>query len=143
MLRISKGPDVDYQGAGIANIAKITRDHLNPNLYESGSGLQIQTSLALFSTFTLTLIVTSLIVYRLITVAQRTDLQKRTKYNCRMILDLIIQSSAVYMVALIIWGISWIVSPLSINSSGAISPGFLVKFVEELSFISAVRPTHF
>ncbi|KJA23653.1 hypothetical protein HYPSUDRAFT_201099 [Hypholoma sublateritium FD-334 SS-4] len=114
-------------GAGIANIARISIDHLNPVIYESGAGLQIQTSIAIFSAFALTLIATSLILYRIIATTRQTSVLKRTQNTYREIVDLVVQSSAVYSVVLLVWAISWVISPPSTATKICVSSLLYVR----------------
>ncbi len=55
--------DMHATGGSISNFVKISADHLNPAIYRSGTGLQIQTSLAIFSSLAVTLITSLLILY--------------------------------------------------------------------------------
>lgn len=120
---------------------KIFSDHMNPSIYRSGTGLQIQTSLAIFSAFALTLITTVLILYRIITVTRQTNLPRRTQNTYNGIVDMIVQSSAAYSVILLIWAISWAITPAS-TISGSLSQipfDYLSKFIEEICLLVAVR----
>ena len=139
-FKTSNYSDTRTPGAGIANVARIAGAHLHPNKYKSGAGLQIQSSLAVFSAFALTLIATSLILYRIITVSRHTTVLKRGQSTYRKIIDLIIQSSATYSAVLLIWAISWVIAPSSTGTSGSVSTKFYAKFLEDLSFFSAVCP---
>lgn len=116
-------------GTGIANIAKISAARLNPRIYTSGTGLRVQTSLAIFTAFAQTLVTTALILYRIVAVSRRTKLLKRTHSTYRDIVDLVVQSSAVYSVVLLIWAISW---------ASTVSDA-LRHYIEEICFVAAVR----
>ena len=128
-------------GASIANVVKISTAHFNPILFSSGHTLQIQTTLALFSAFALTLITTFLILYRLIKVTRKTNLPNRTQSTCKNIIDMIVQSSALYSMVLVIWAIAWAIRPASTLSGSLrqIPFNYLGKFIEEISFVVAVR----
>ncbi|KJA17418.1 hypothetical protein HYPSUDRAFT_218932 [Hypholoma sublateritium FD-334 SS-4] len=131
-------------GVGIANIVKISVDRFNSIKYFSGHSLWTQTSLALFSTFALTMITTSLIVYRIYNVARYNNLPNRTKTTFKGIVDFIVQSSAVYSVVLLLYAISWTITE---SSSAAptiqqIPQNYLLRFTEQVSFIFAgMAPT--
>ncbi|KJA17391.1 hypothetical protein HYPSUDRAFT_206219 [Hypholoma sublateritium FD-334 SS-4] len=125
----------------MANVVKIVADHSNPNIYRSGTALQTQTCLAIFSAFTLTLITTFLISYRIITVTQQTNLPKRSRNTYTGIVDIIAQSSALYSVVLLIWAITWVVTPKS-DLRDQISFNYIAMFSEELAFLAAgIAPT--
>ncbi len=51
---------------------KISIARLNPNIYAAGSDLRIQTTLAIFSACAQTLVTTSLILYRILSVTRET-----------------------------------------------------------------------
>lgn len=121
---------------------KIAADHSNPSIYRSGTGLKTQTTLAIFSAFALTLITTLLILYRIITVTRQTNLPKRGQNTYKNIVDMIIQSSALYSAVLLVWAISWVITPTPTVKSDLqrqISFNYLTNFAEELSFLVAVR----
>lgn len=118
---------------------KIKIDRLNPEIYTSGTGLQIQTILGIFSAFAQTLLSTSLILYRIITITRRTNMPKQTYNTYKNIVDLVVQSSAVYSVVLLIWAISWVITPASTDGLRRIPAANLTKFIEEITFIVAVR----
>ncbi|KJA17392.1 hypothetical protein HYPSUDRAFT_218907 [Hypholoma sublateritium FD-334 SS-4] len=125
----------------MANVVKIAADHSNPSIYRAGTGLKTQTSLGIFSAFALTLITTLLILYRIITVTRRTNLPKRRQNTYTDIVDMIVQSSALYSIVLLIWAISWVITPTPTIRS-EISFNYLAKFSEELAYIAAgIAPT--
>ena len=113
---------------------------MDPSKYRSGAALQIQTTLAIFSAFVLTLITTLLILYRIIVVTRRTNLPKQRRNTYQDIVDMIIQSSALYSVVLLIWAISWVItpSPALLGPPRQIPLNDMSKFMEEISFLAAV-----
>ena len=137
----SKYLDIHGTGASIANIVKISEDHLNPAIYRSGTALQIQTTMAIFSAFTLTLITTLLILYRIIAMTRRTNLPRQMRNTYKDIIDMIIQSAALYCVVLLIWAVSWAITPASTLSGSVrqIPFDYLSKIIEEVCFLVAVR----
>ncbi len=111
-------------------------------MYLSSQALQTQSTLAIFSGFTLTLLTTSLILYRIITISRRANLSKQTQNTFKNIADMIIQSSALYSIALLIWAISWVITPASSTLSGSlrqIPSSYLSEFIGEICFLVAVR----
>ena len=128
----------------MANIVTISTNYSNPSKYLSGRPVQIQTTVAIFSAFILTLITTFLILYRIINVTRRTNLPKRTQNTYKHIVDLIIQSSALYSMVLLVWAITWAVAPaFTLSSSPQRIPfSYLSKFIEEICFIVGVRRPH-
>lgn len=64
---------------------------------------------------------------------------KQTYNTYKNIVDLVVQSSAVYSVVLLIWAISWVITPASTDGLRRIPAANLTKFIEEITFIVAVR----
>ncbi|KJA18767.1 hypothetical protein HYPSUDRAFT_917065 [Hypholoma sublateritium FD-334 SS-4] len=95
----------------------------------------------MFCAFTVTLITTSLILYRIIIVTRERNLPKRTRNTYKDIVDMIVQSSALYSVVLLILAISWTITPASTLSGSLrqIPFNYLTKFIEEICFIVGVR----
>ena len=111
-------------------------------MYLSSQALQTQTTLAIFSGFTLTLLTTSLILYRIITMTRQANLSKQTQNTFKNVADMIIQSSALYSIALLIWAISWAITPASSTLSGSlrqIPSDYVSEFIGEICFLVAVR----
>ncbi len=103
----------------------------------------MQTTLAIFSTFTLTLITTVMILYRIVTVTRQVNFPRRAQHTYRDIIDLIVQSSALYSVTLLIWAITWAIGPVITISSlpRQIPFAYMAKFIEEMSLLVGVRHT--
>ncbi|KJA23654.1 hypothetical protein HYPSUDRAFT_201100 [Hypholoma sublateritium FD-334 SS-4] len=117
-------------GVGITNIVKIAADHSNEGV------LLIKTSLAIISACALTVLTTTLILYRIIMVSRHTSLTQRTQNNCKAIVDMVVQSSAVYSAVLLIWVISH-VTTAQIPASEVAMLG-----MDELTFIvTGMAPT--
>ena len=129
-------------GVGIANVVKISIDRFNSVKYFAGHSLWMQTSLALFSTFALTMITTSLIVYRIYTISRHNNFPSRTQTTFKGIVDLIVQSSAVYSMILLLYAISWTITESSSATPTVLQhlpQNYLLRFTEQLSFIFAVH----
>ena len=131
-------------GASIANVIKISINYSNSNTYLLSQALQIQTTLGMFSALTLTLFTTSLILYRIIAVTRRANLPKRTQNTYQKVVDVMVQSSALYSVVLLVWAISWAITPASTLSGSLrqIPLGYLSEFIGEICFIVGVRCEH-
>ena len=128
-------------GASIANVIKISINYSNSNTYLLSQALQIQTTLGMFSALTLTLFTTSLILYRIIAVTRRANLPKRTQNTYQKVVDVMVQSSALYSVVLLVWAISWAITPASTLSGSLrqIPLGYLSEFIGEICFIVGVH----
>ena len=128
-------------GASIANVIKISINYSNSNTYLLSQALQIQTTLGMFSALTLTLFTTSLILYRIIAVTRRANLPKRTQNTYQKVVDVMVQSSALYSVVLLVWAISWAITPASTLSGSLrqIPLGYLSEFIGEICFIVGVN----
>ena len=129
-------------GASIANVIKISINYSNSNTYLLSQALQIQTTLGMFSALTLTLFTTSLILYRIIAVTRRANLPKRTQNTYQKVVDVMVQSSALYSVVLLVWAISWAITPASSTLSGSlrqIPSDYVSEFIGEICFLVAVR----
>ncbi len=98
-------------------------------------------SLGICSAFTLTVIATLLISYRIVTASWKTAALNRTRNIYREIVDLVVQSSSVYSAILVIWAIVWIIAPPSTGTSGSIYVSFAVGLLGDLTFFAAVSPT--
>ncbi len=101
--------------------------------------------MAIFSAFTLTLITTLLILYRIIVMTRRTNLPRQTRNTYKDIVDMIIQSAALYCIVLLIWAISWAITPASTLSGSVrqIPFYYLSKIIEEVCFLVAVSSIPF
>ncbi len=99
------------------------------------------TILAIFSTFTLTLMTTSLISYRIITVSREVTVLKRTRNIYKEIVDLVMQSSAVYSANIAFVGHFVGHFPTHWDFSNQFLPVFTLDFLTDLSFFAAVGDT--
>ncbi len=73
--------------------------------------------------------------------ARETNLPRRNHNTYKDIVDTVVQSSALYSVALLILAITWTITPAS-TLSGSLHQmpfSYLTKFIEEICFIVAVR----
>ncbi len=131
-------------GATIANVIKISRNYSHSNTYLVSQALQIQTTLGMFSALTLTLFTTSLILYRIIAVTRRANLPERAQNTYQKIVDVMMQSSALYSAVLLVWAISWAITPASTLSGSLrqIPLTYLSEFIGEICFIVGVRCKH-
>lgn len=132
--------DVHYTGSTVATITKISIDHLNPSIYYLGGSVKLQTTLGIFCSLLVTSITTTLILYRIITVTRHTNPPRRDKNIYKEITDMIIQSSVLYSVVLIIWAISWTMTPAMplIGSLHQIPINYVSRFIEEIYFTVGV-----
>ena len=123
----------------MANVVKISIGRLNPVTYTSGKGLKMQTILGIFATFAQTLTTAILILYRIVTITRNNNLPKQTYNTYKSIIDLVMQSSAIYSLVSLIWAISWVIAPESTGALRHNTASELTKFIEEVAFIVAVR----
>ncbi len=119
---------------------KIAIGRLNPAIYTSGKNLEIQTIIGIFATFSQTLTTAILILYRIVTITRNNNFPRQTYNTYKSIIDLVMQSSAVYSLVSLIWAISLAIAPestgaLRLRHNTAIG---LTKFIEEAAFIVAV-----
>ena len=99
----------------------------------------MQTILGIFSTFAQTLTTAILILYRIATITRNNNLPKQTYNTYKSIIDLVMQSSAIYSLVSLIWAISWVIAPESTGALRHNTASGLTKFIEEVAFIVAVR----
>ncbi len=140
-------PKTHFQGFCISSTITISVHKLN---YENPTrNLTIQIGIAIFTSAALTLVTTLLIAYRVYSLSRRSVLTStRKKKPYKDIVEILIQSSAIYSTVSLVYGISWVITLSSTTSLGReISEDYFRQCMQIFFFITAVstplNPCHY